>query len=49
MVYHSHEHEFDYKWRGIPPNREQAKQFLHELRTLGGKIRGEHDIEAGGV
>jgi len=34
--------EFDYKWHGIPPNIEQAKQFLHELRTLGGKIKGEH-------
>jgi transketolase len=35
--------EFDYKWHGIPPNKEQAKQFLHELRTLGGKIRSEHE------
>ena len=35
--------EFDYKWHGIPPNKEQAKQFLHELRTLGGKIKSEHE------
>jgi len=34
--------EFDYKWHGIPPNPEQAKQFLHELRTLGGTIESEH-------
>src|SRR3989338_6115487 len=34
--------EFDYKWHGIPPNKEQAQQFLVELRTLGGKIKSEH-------
>lgn len=34
--------EFDYKWHGIPPNKEQAAQFLSELRTLGGKIKSEH-------
>ncbi|HTP56850.1 MAG TPA: transketolase [Candidatus Paceibacterota bacterium] len=34
--------EFDYKWHGIPPTPEQAKQFLHELRTLHGKIMSEH-------
>lgn len=32
----------DYKWHGIPPNREQAKLALHELRTLQGKIKSEH-------
>ncbi|HEX7368376.1 MAG TPA: transketolase [Candidatus Saccharimonadales bacterium] len=35
--------EEDYRWHGVPPNPEQAKQALHELRTLGGKIRGEHE------
>ena len=35
--------EFDYKWHGVPPNKEQAQQFLHELRTLGGKVRSEHE------
>jgi transketolase len=35
--------EFDYKWHGTPPNKEQAKEFLAELRTLGGKIRSEHE------
>ena len=34
--------EYNYKWHGIPPNKEQAKQALHELRTMGGKIRAEH-------
>lgn len=35
--------EFDYKWHGKPPNREEAKIALRELRTLGGKIRSEHE------
>jgi transketolase len=34
--------EFDYKWHGMPPNHEQAKIALHELRTLKGKIVSEH-------
>ena len=35
--------ERDYKWHGIPPNKEQAKQALAELRTLGGRIKSEHE------
>lgn len=35
--------EFDFKWHGIPPNAEQAKEALNQLRTLGGKIKGEHE------
>ena len=35
--------ENDFHWHGMPPNHEQAKKALHELRTLGGKIRGEHE------
>ena len=44
--------EFDYRWHGIPPGKgsadkipaaEQGKHFLHDLRTLGGKVRGEHE------
>ncbi len=35
--------EYDYKWHGAPPNAEQAKEAIHELRTLSGKIRGEHE------
>ncbi len=34
--------ENDYRWHGIPPNREQAKIALNELRTLKGKITSEH-------
>ena len=35
--------EKDYKWHGMPPDEKQAKQALHELRTLQGKIRSEHE------
>lgn len=34
--------EYDFHWHGAPPNHEQAKKALHELRTLRGKITGEH-------
>lgn len=36
------EFERDFHWHGKPPNDEQAKMALAELRTLGGRIRGEH-------
>lgn len=32
-----------YEWHGKPPNAEEAKKALHELRTLGGKIKAEHE------
>jgi transketolase len=35
--------EYDFHWHGMPPNHEQAKEALHDLRTLKGKIRGEHE------
>lgn len=35
--------EYDYHWHGAPPNKEQAKEALHQLRTLQGKITGEHE------
>jgi transketolase len=35
--------EYDFHWHGAPPNHEQAKQALHDLRTLQGKIRSEHE------
>ncbi|HET8709676.1 MAG TPA: transketolase [Candidatus Saccharimonadales bacterium] len=35
--------EGDYTWHGKPPDAAQAKKALHELRTLGGKIRSEHE------
>ena len=33
--------EYDYHWHGMPPNHEQAKLALRELRTLRGKISPE--------
>ena len=35
--------EFDYTWHGKPPSKEEAKKFLHELRTMQGKVVGEHE------
>jgi transketolase len=35
--------EYDFAWHGKPPDHEQAIKALHELRTLGGKIRSEHE------
>ncbi|MDO8518421.1 MAG: transketolase [bacterium] len=35
--------EFDYRWHGKPPNKEEAKKFLAELRTLRGKITSENE------
>lgn len=35
--------EYDYYWHGVPPNSKQAKEALNKLRTLDGKIRGEHE------
>ncbi len=35
--------EYDFHWHGSPPNYEQAKKALNELRTLGGKIKSEHE------
>ena len=35
--------EYDYHWHGMPPNSEQAKEALRKLRTLDGKIKGEHE------
>ncbi len=34
--------EFDYKWHGTPPNKEQADKWLKDLRTLQGKIEAGH-------
>ncbi len=34
--------EKKYEWHGKPPNKEEAKKALEELRTLGGKIISEH-------
>ncbi len=35
--------EWNPAWHSKPPNPEEAKKALHQLRTLGGKIKGEHE------
>jgi transketolase len=30
--------EYDYKWHGIPPDKDQAREALRDLRTLRGQI-----------
>lgn len=35
--------EWKYEWHGKPPRPEEAKNALHQLRTLGGRIRSEHE------
>ena len=35
--------EYDYHWHGKPPNHAEARRALHKLRTLDGKITGEHE------
>lgn len=35
--------EGKYEWHGKPPNPEEARVALHELRTLSGKIKSEHE------
>lgn len=37
------EFERDYHWHGKPPSKDEAKMALNELRTLGGKIKSEHN------
>lgn len=34
--------EYDYKWHGSPPNKDQEQKWLKELRTMRGKIEGGH-------
>lgn len=35
--------EFDYRWHGKPPTKEEEQRFLKELRTLKGKIKASHN------
>lgn len=35
--------ERDYHWHGKPPNKEEKKEALSELRTLGRRIKSEHE------
>ncbi len=37
--------EYDFHWHGKAPSHEEAKKALHELRTLQGKIKSEHQNE----
>jgi len=30
--------EYNYEWHGKPPNTEEAKKALQDLRTLGGRV-----------
>ena len=34
--------EFDYRWHGKPPSSEEAKRFLKELRSAGGRVPHEY-------
>ncbi len=34
--------EFDYKWHGKPPSKEEAAKFLKEIRSMGGKVENEY-------
>ena len=35
--------EKNFLWHGIPPDKKQAGEALKQLRTLGGKIKSEHN------
>ncbi|MDI6821179.1 MAG: transketolase [Patescibacteria group bacterium] len=35
--------ERDFRWHGKPPNKEEAKRALDEIRTLGQRIKKEHE------
>ncbi|MEK9194413.1 MAG: transketolase [Patescibacteria group bacterium] len=35
--------EKDYTWHGKPPKKEEAERALKELRTLGARIKSEHE------
>lgn len=37
------EFERDYRWHGKPPNKEEAERALKALRSLGGRVVGEHE------
>ena len=37
------EFENDYRWHGMPPNKEEAQMALRELKTLGGNITNEYE------
>ena len=37
------EFEMKYEWHGKSPDKKEAEMALKELRTLGGKIKSEHE------
>ncbi len=37
------EFERDYRWHGKPPGKEEGELAIKRLRTLGGKIKSEHE------
>ena len=34
--------EFDYRWHGKPPTKEEAEKFLKQIRTCGGRVTEEY-------
>ncbi len=34
--------EFDFRWHGKPPKKDEAEKFLKALRSAGGKVEGEY-------
>lgn len=34
--------EYDFRWHGMPPSQEQAKEALEKLQTLNGRIGGQY-------
>jgi len=35
--------EFDYTWHGKSPKADEAKKFIAEIRSMSGKVTGEHE------
>ena len=35
--------EYDFKWHGVPPDKQQARRALTELRTMKGRVRAEQE------
>ena len=35
--------QWNYEWHGKPPKKDEAESALAQLRTLGGKIKSEHE------
>ncbi|HYE22988.1 MAG TPA: transketolase [Candidatus Paceibacterota bacterium] len=34
--------EYDYRWHGKPPSKEEAEQFIKVIRSMGGKVPNEY-------